>query len=56
MYSTESFKVAEKLVKDSESRDEMIRQLMKLRHPITYSNQDFDRKQALASLIFDLSK
>ncbi len=53
MYSKTSIAIAENINKLTiHERTEIIRAIMEMDKPITYSNQDFDRQQALGSALY----
>jgi hypothetical protein len=57
MYSKASITTAEAISKLTiHERTEIIRAIMEMDKPITYSNQDFDRQQALGSALHKATK
>jgi hypothetical protein len=54
MKSGKSWDIAEILAKAAdEERDQIIRSLQLMNEDITYSGQDFDRKQYLSAALYD---
>ena len=54
-YTAETFAIAERLYYGADgARLRVIKLLKSMDEPITYSNQDFDMKQQLASVLADL--
>ena len=49
MYTKQMFKLAEELMRGEEYRAALIRLMHNADKPNLYANQDFDRKQALAT-------